>query len=313
MLVAFSYCVAPAAFVGFSSHASNSPGVALAVACYRVRALTLCNGWHADTQRTVQRMLSAARALQIDSSVFKGRACRLRIDEGIRVGGQGAVAFAEHEQRPSSQYAIKFYFSQHAFLTEKAVCNDNSLKPAMPAVFDVLEGDNRDALERHLPEDLRAPLPPMIVTERGECLDDFVYRQAPDFVTVLQVCTARVQDVLDSLCSARTRAAVLDVVLDQLLLVESGYGIREFPAHTCVLAACCSACSATIGRSICPGDKCVRHHAAPQSQRLLCMPVGIECSQGARFAHKCWLVLPPPTLYMLALCIPPMPCRAARR
>ena len=32
------------------------------------------------------------------------------------------------------------------------------------------------------------PLPPVIVTEKGESLDEFVARSAPDFFTALQVC-----------------------------------------------------------------------------------------------------------------------------
>jgi len=33
----------------------------------------------------------------------------------------------------------------------------------------------------------RMPLPPVIATEKGESLDDFVARAAPDFFTSLQV------------------------------------------------------------------------------------------------------------------------------
>ena len=33
-----------------------------------------------------------------------------------------------------------------------------------------------------------APLPPMIVTEKGESLDEFCTRQYPDPFTVVQVC-----------------------------------------------------------------------------------------------------------------------------
>lgn len=66
-----------------------------------------------------------------------------------------------------------------------------ALRVAMPPVSKI-ESDP-DALLRPvegLPEPLNQwPLPPMIVTEKGESLDSFAARSAPDFFTSLQVCT----------------------------------------------------------------------------------------------------------------------------
>jgi hypothetical protein len=43
----------------------------------------------------------------------------------------------------------------------------------------------------HLPPPLNAqPLPPAIITEKGESLDEFAERSSPDFITSLQVCSA---------------------------------------------------------------------------------------------------------------------------
>ena len=37
------------------------------------------------------------------------------------------------------------------------------------------------------------PLPPVIITEKGESLDEFVARSTPDFFTALQVCAGSQQ------------------------------------------------------------------------------------------------------------------------
>lgn len=47
------------------------------------------------------------------------------------------------------------------------------------------------AATEDLPEPLcRWPLPPFIVTEKGESLEEFAARSAPDFFTSLQVCVS---------------------------------------------------------------------------------------------------------------------------
>lgn len=59
----------------------------------------------------------------------------------------------------------------------------------MPPVA-LVEKDHEklQAATQDLPEPLcRWPLPPVIVMEKGESLDEFIARSAPDFFTSLQV------------------------------------------------------------------------------------------------------------------------------
>lgn len=52
-------------------------------------------------------------------------ACRLAPHLGRRVGGQGAVVFAQHINSPSSLYAMKFFLLDDVFAVEKtAACNE---------------------------------------------------------------------------------------------------------------------------------------------------------------------------------------------
>ena len=64
-----------------------------------------------------------------------------------------------------------------------------ALRAAMPPVMRI-ESDPHtlSCATRGLPEPLNMwPLPPLIVTEKGESLDEFAARSAPDFFTSLQV------------------------------------------------------------------------------------------------------------------------------
>ena len=64
-----------------------------------------------------------------------------------------------------------------------------ALRAAMPPVMRI-ESDPHtlSCATRGLPEPLNTwPLPPLIVTEKGESLDEFAARSAPDFFTSLQV------------------------------------------------------------------------------------------------------------------------------
>ena len=62
-----------------------------------------------------------------------------------------------------------------------------AIQEVMPPVFSVEE--TLQALSTaHFPPPLDvAPLPPMIVTEKGESLDKFILRRHPDFFTAIQV------------------------------------------------------------------------------------------------------------------------------
>jgi hypothetical protein len=58
----------------------------------------------------------------------------------------------------------------------------------MPPVFDMVSDEEmRDT--RYMPPPLNSrQIPPMIIVEKGESLDEFIERKAPDFFTSLQVC-----------------------------------------------------------------------------------------------------------------------------
>lgn len=47
------------------------------------------------------------------------RCCRLAPYLGRKIGGQGAVVFAQHNEAAANLYAVKFIFSQNAFEIEK--------------------------------------------------------------------------------------------------------------------------------------------------------------------------------------------------
>lgn len=117
------------------------------------------------------------------------RACRLAPFLGRRMGGQGAVAFAHHKASAANLYAIKFFFSSKAFAVEKQAACNPELRALMPPVT-MIEDDRNTlaAATAHMPAPLNErPLPAAIVTEKGECLDEFVARSAPDRFTALQV------------------------------------------------------------------------------------------------------------------------------
>lgn len=199
-----------------------------------------------------------------------GCCCRLAPYLGRKIGGQGAVVFAQHNDDAAKHYAVKFIFSAKAFEIENlaahtkvrlphacgrhlpcyATCpmmhtpaaidprrfvtsfpklalrtapldltqrsprvrvlhpcvrvtlDASSAADGAPAVqelrdlmppVEMIVGDKiqRAAATACMPPPLnRMPLPPVIATEKGESLDDFVARAAPDFFTSLQVCPA---------------------------------------------------------------------------------------------------------------------------
>ena len=118
--------------------------------------------------------------------------CRLAPFLGRRMGGQGAVAFAHHKDSAATLYAIKFFFSSKAFNVERAAACNPELRALMPPVA-TIEDDSAElaAATAHMPTPLcDHPLPPAIVTEKGESLDEFVARSAPDRFTALQARTS---------------------------------------------------------------------------------------------------------------------------
>lgn len=62
-----------------------------------------------------------------------------------------------------------------------------AIKPVMVPVFCVLNSPDVRSTAHFPPPLNMAPLPPMIVTEQGEPLDDFLARAESDFYTSIQV------------------------------------------------------------------------------------------------------------------------------
>ena len=91
------------------------------------------------------------------------------------------VAFVS-DRNSETKYAVKFYFGPNAFRREQAAITTPELSRAMPACVDIID----DPRLRKLPG-RGGVLPPMIITERGECLREYVTRKHPDFVTCLQI------------------------------------------------------------------------------------------------------------------------------
>ena len=121
--------------------------------------------------------------------------CRLDGHCGRRKGGQGVVAFATDVTRaaPPNRYAVKLYSSRAAFDRERAAIRCRDLSPAMPACHAIVEevtAINEGPLAGSV-------LPSMIVTERGESLNEFVRRNHPDFISSMQV---RCGIVLQTIC-----------------------------------------------------------------------------------------------------------------
>lgn len=106
------------------------------------------------------------------------------------MGGQGAVAFAHHKDSAANLYAVKFFFSSKAFDIEKQAACNQTLRALMPPVATIADDSSELlAATAHMPAPLNErPLPLAIVTEKGESLDEFVARSAPDRFTALQVC-----------------------------------------------------------------------------------------------------------------------------
>eukprot|EP00892_Ulva_mutabilis_P000884 jgi/Ulvmu1/10797/UM069_0032.1 len=98
-----------------------------------------------------------------------------------RRGGQGVVQFARRIQN-GAEYAIKFFTNRHAFARELALYSNPTLRAMMPAVSAVQ--DNSDG---RVQDSTGFAFPPFIVVERGESLDEWVHRVAPDFVTSMFV------------------------------------------------------------------------------------------------------------------------------
>jgi hypothetical protein len=103
--------------------------------------------------------------------------------------GPGSCCICTAQGHSWELICYKILFSSHAFQVEKASATDTSLQPLMHPV--ILIEDTSSVLASataNLPAPLcNFALPPVIITEKGESLDEFIARSAPDFFTALQV------------------------------------------------------------------------------------------------------------------------------
>eukprot|EP00892_Ulva_mutabilis_P007647 jgi/Ulvmu1/5254/UM022_0047.1 len=100
-----------------------------------------------------------------------------------RAGGQGVVQFARNV-RDGEEYAIKFFTQRSAFDREFELYSNPVLRGMMPAITHIEPNTNGEARSM-----TGWPMPPCIVIERGESLDNWALRIKPDFTTILQVLT----------------------------------------------------------------------------------------------------------------------------
>jgi serine/threonine protein kinase len=90
------------------------------------------------------------------------------------------VRFANLAVNSSKQFAIKFFVNRQNFEVEQGLYENPSLHVFLAPTDDV----NSNDLEPHV---LGHALPPMIVTERGESLDEWVLRCTPDFYMCIPI------------------------------------------------------------------------------------------------------------------------------
>lgn len=80
-------------------------------------------------------------------------------------------------------FAVKFFFRRAAFDAEMSLYEDSDLRSMMPATRALVDNTKQDVRTAS-----GYVLPPAIVIERGESLQEWAAREEHDFVTTLQVC-----------------------------------------------------------------------------------------------------------------------------
>eukprot|EP00892_Ulva_mutabilis_P004417 jgi/Ulvmu1/2347/UM013_0195.1 len=98
-----------------------------------------------------------------------------------RCGGQAVVQFAR-SVRDRGQYALKFFISRPSFDAESRFYTDSplgKLLPRLEGLCDNLDGAVQDAQGN--------PLPPFVIMERGESLDEWSRRRKPDMWAAMPV------------------------------------------------------------------------------------------------------------------------------
>ena len=89
-----------------------------------------------------------------------------------------------HDRR---DYAVKFFRLRSAFDTHRAVCRTPELEAVFPRVHAAL---NPEEAAAELRDAAGRPLPPCIVMERGESLNEWSQRAKPDVFQAVAVCAS---------------------------------------------------------------------------------------------------------------------------
>lgn len=95
--------------------------------------------------------------------------------------GQGAVQFATGVFN-GREYAVKFCVIPTVFTLERSLYSDPALRSILPNVADVCPNENGAVTDPS-----GNPMPPFIVMERGEALDEWAAGSRPDVGSVAQV------------------------------------------------------------------------------------------------------------------------------
>jgi hypothetical protein len=127
----------------------------------------------------VQILTEQLDAIHKQGILLRGRYKLLGSSEQ-RSGSQGVVRFANLALNPSKQFALKFFIDRRNFEIEQGLYENPILLNFLPPTDDVSVND----LEPHV---LGRSLPPMIVTERGESLDEWTRRCKPDFYMCISI------------------------------------------------------------------------------------------------------------------------------
>jgi hypothetical protein len=96
--------------------------------------------------------------------------------------GQGVVQFVKG-LTGNLDYAVKFFVSKQAFDEEGDFYNKSPLATLLPKCLALCSNDDGTVTDAH-----GIPLPPMIIMERGEALDEWSRRAKPDNFAAVAVC-----------------------------------------------------------------------------------------------------------------------------
>jgi hypothetical protein len=96
--------------------------------------------------------------------------------------GQGVVQFAQ-AVGSSRAFMIRFCVIPSAFNVERMLYADPALKGSLPKVADICPNEDGAIVDAR-----GHPLPPCIVMERGEALDEWAIRCEPEIAVTIEVC-----------------------------------------------------------------------------------------------------------------------------